>query len=189
MPLRGPLRQMREQNYAGGITGRRDLMHLEFRAFTRRKREQIIKKWSKCTGRWAAGAARGMPCVVHVSHDWYRHQCTPERLLMKQLPRICLLPDSMVFFSNSPLQVWWESADAMMTTLKTFLRNSPCASDKVSGFQEGKFCLFLNASPPLITLALLLCRSLCEGNVKTCLEMENQCMTQSNSSKKNYSYN
>lgn len=100
MPLRGPLRQMREQNYAGGITGRRDLMHLEFRAFTRRKREQIIKKWSKCTGRWAAGAARGMPCVVHVSHDWYRHQCTPERLLMKQLPRICLLPDSMVFFQT-----------------------------------------------------------------------------------------
>lgn len=72
----------------------------------------------------------------------------------------------------------------MMTTLKTFLRNSPCASDKVSGFQEGKFCLFLNVSPPLITLALPLCRSLYKGNVKTCLEMENQCMTQSNISKK-----
>lgn len=39
MPLGGPLRQMRKQNYAegegggGGNRGRRDLMYLEFRAF------------------------------------------------------------------------------------------------------------------------------------------------------------
>lgn len=29
MPLRGPLRQMREQNYAGGITGRIQSLYQE----------------------------------------------------------------------------------------------------------------------------------------------------------------
>lgn len=105
MPLCGSLRQMRKQNYAergrGDNRGRRDLMHLEFRAFsspTRWKREEIIKKWSECTGRWAAGAAAGRLHAVCVSHDWYRHQSPPECLPMKQLSQICLLPDTACFY-------------------------------------------------------------------------------------------
>lgn len=106
MPLRGPLRQMRKQNYAeggcwvggwGDNRGRRDFDAFRIQSLsssTRRKREQIIKKWSKCTGRWAAG---GMPRLARGSHDWYRHQCSPERLLMKPLPRIGLLPDSVLY--------------------------------------------------------------------------------------------
>lgn len=85
----------------GNNRGRRDLIRLEFRAFPlppEEKGEQILKKWSKCTGRWAARAAGVMPRVARVSHDWCRHQRTPERLLMKQLPRISLLPDSVLFF-------------------------------------------------------------------------------------------
>lgn len=38
----------------GDNRGRRDLIHLEFNAFPlppEEKGEQIIKKWSKCTGR------------------------------------------------------------------------------------------------------------------------------------------
>lgn len=131
MPLCGSLRQMRKQNYAergggrGDNRGRRDLMHLEFRAFsspTRWKREEIIKKWSKCTGRWAAGAAGGRLHAACVSHDWYRHQSPPERLPMKQLSRIRLRPDTVCFyyFFFPPklclFQLWWERTDTMMTT-------------------------------------------------------------------------
>lgn len=60
----------------------------------------------------------------------------------------------------------------MMTTPKTFLRNSPRA-DKVSGFKEVKFYVFLKAKPAAVfTLARPLSCSLYNGDVKTALDME-----------------
>lgn len=181
MPLCGSLRQMRKQNYAergggrGDNRGRRDLMHLEFRAFsspTRWKREEIIKKWSKCTGRWAAGAAGGRLHAACVSHDWYRHQSPPERLPMKQLSQIRLRPDTVCFYyfffpkKLFLFQMWWQRTDMMMNTPQDL---SEEFSKVFHFFQDKMQHLVPNTAAPLLSPMR---RSLCVGDVNPCLEMK-----------------
>lgn len=135
----------------GDNRGRRDLLHLEFRAFsspTRWKREEIIKKWGKCRGRWAAGGRLHAACVPN---DWFHHQSPPERLLMKQLSHICLLPDTVCFyyFFFVPNSVFSKCGESTQTRWwqppKTFLRNSPRFS-----ISSGTKCsVWFPTQPPL----------------------------------------
>lgn len=127
---------------------------------------------------WAAEGAGVMPRVARVSHDWYRHQCTPERLLMKQLPRISLLPDSVLFFF---FFIFFQlSPPSIMRERRRHDDNPEDLSEEFSmcrrqGFRfPGRKVLCISQRKPaaVFTLALPLSCSLYKGDVKTRLEME-----------------